>query len=53
MLRTLDHRLTAATYQQRLRQIVRRVKELLPSLDDMDRQTAVEVLAEVPPSLAD
>jgi hypothetical protein len=38
---------------QRVRKVLRRVKDLLPSLDEIDRQTVREVLAEVPPLLAE
>ncbi len=38
---------------QRVRKIVGRVKDLLPSLDEIDRPTVIEVLAEAPQSLTE
>jgi hypothetical protein len=38
---------------QRVRKVVRRVRILLPSLDEIDRATVLEVLAEAPRSLTE
>jgi hypothetical protein len=38
---------------QRVRKVVGRVKELLPSLDEINRPTVLEVLAEAPRSLTE
>jgi hypothetical protein len=38
---------------ERVRTVVRRVKELLPSLDEIDRPTVLELLAESPRSLVE
>jgi hypothetical protein len=38
---------------QRVRKVVSRVKDLLPSLDEIDRSTVLEVLAQAPQSLTE
>jgi hypothetical protein len=38
---------------QRVRKVVSRVKDMLPSLDEIDRSTVLEVLAEAPRSLTE
>ena len=38
---------------QRVRKIVRRVKESLPSLDELNRPSVLRVLGETPPALAE
>jgi len=38
---------------QRVRKVVSRLKDLLPSLDETDRSTVLEVLTEAPRSLAE
>jgi hypothetical protein len=40
-------------FLQRVRKVVARVNDLLPSLDEIDRPTVLEVLAEAPRSLTE
>ncbi len=40
-------------YCERLRKIIHRVQELLPTLDDIDRSSALQVLATAPQCLTD